>query len=313
MRSPSSLAAGALLLAACGNYSTDDVAFVEALPAVGSLQARVPLSAAGPAATCGTLGSAGAWASAKPKADQLNSGVDAILTLVDAIRAVPPTRRDRDQRTWGPFPDRKHPGIEIRVVMTRTWAGDLPTYSYAFDARPQGTDPWNTVLDGTFVGGSARTGHGTMHVYFAEIRSLGMSDHPLTDPTGTIAADYDKTGDPQTLALDLAQEPVGGFGLDHFTYAWAGWADGFGHFDYAVHDTSSNRLEVTAKYAADASGYGSIAFYPASLPGTTYFYEICWDALGCTTAVNDLQGVSGACATSGPCVVNWPAGCPVVR
>src|SRR3982751_3965195 len=95
--------AGLLLLCACGNLSNEDVAFVAAIPRKEELHVTVP-----PGSTAQTLcaiGSADVYANAKTTGDSLNAAVDAILTLVDAIRRVTPTTRDDDSRTWGPFQD----------------------------------------------------------------------------------------------------------------------------------------------------------------------------------------------------------------
>ena len=106
-----------LLACACGNLSNEDVAFLEAIPQKQLLHVEVPQGSA--AQTLCAIGSADVYASAKTIGQGLNGGVDAILSLVDAIRAVTPTSRDDDSRTWGPFDDKDHPGVKIQVVMVR--------------------------------------------------------------------------------------------------------------------------------------------------------------------------------------------------
>ncbi|HEY7724427.1 MAG TPA: hypothetical protein VH880_03785, partial [Anaeromyxobacteraceae bacterium] len=292
------------------NYSTEDIAFVEALPARASLRVKVPPAAQ---ALCAPPGEAQAWVWARPTGNNINAGVDAILGLVDAVRSVTPSQRGSDRRGWGPFDDRQHPGVRIRVVMTRTWSGATPTYAYAFEAmRP--ADPgaaWAAVIEGLFTGGSARTGSGDLAIHFGVLRALGMSDDPR-DPVADIAIHYDKTGDPETLDLDLAAQPDGGFGVVAFRYGFAGYADGFGVFDYAFRNAAGDRAEVSAHFAPDAAGRGDVALSPAAAPGLRILYSICWDAAGCITAVNDPLDVAGHCGAS-PCVLNWPAGCPAVR
>jgi hypothetical protein len=305
-----SAAALAAALAACGNYSTEDIAFVEALPARASLRVKVPPAAQ---ALCAAPGEALVWAWARPTGSNINAGVDAILGLVDAVRSVPPSQRWRDGRSWGPFDDRQHPGVRIRVVMTRTWSGATPTYAYAFEAmRPAAPGAaWTKVIEGSFTGGSARTGTGELTIHFGVLRALGMSDNP-SDPVADIAVRYDKTGDPETLDLDLAAQPDGGFGVVAFLYGFAGYADGHGVFDYAFQNAAGDRAEVSAHFDPSAAGLGHVKLSPAALPGLSFSYSLCWDAAGCIAAVDDPLNVAGHCAAS-PCQINWPAGCPAVR
>src|SRR6185369_1187401 len=117
MRSAISALLAALALAGCGNWSNDDVAFVQALPTAQALRVALPASAG--QALCAPPGPSEVWAFAKPAGDGLNALVDGLAALVDRVRAVPPTTRGADARTWGPFPDDRHPGVEVRVVMTR--------------------------------------------------------------------------------------------------------------------------------------------------------------------------------------------------
>jgi hypothetical protein len=312
--------AAALLVAAagCGNYSTEDIAFVEALPAPASLRVKLPPAAQ---ALCAPPGEAPIWPWARPTGSNINAGVDAILALVDAVRSATPSHRDRDARRWGPFDDGKHPGVRIQVVMTRSWSGSTPSYAYSFEAmRPAVPgSTWTPVLVGQFAGGSARTGSGSLAIRFGALRALGMSDNP-SDPAGDISIHYDKTGDPQTLDLDLAAQPDGSFGLASFRYGFAGYADGFGIFDYAFRNGAGDLAEASAHFDPSAAGRADVALSPAAAPGLRLLFSLCWDAAGCLTALDDPLNVAGLCAAR-PCQINWAAGaapppppyCPVVR
>ena len=97
----SAILAAGVLLAGCGNYSTEDLRFLAALPTRADLRIAPPAQAAGvqvagveaAAAACAN-GSADVWLSARPTSAGLNAGVDFVLALVDVVRRVPPTARE---------------------------------------------------------------------------------------------------------------------------------------------------------------------------------------------------------------------------
>ncbi len=318
MRSPS-LAALALALAACGNYSTDDIAFIEALPPPEALSVALPtpraqaaLGAGQTAVTCGPLGAATEWTQALATGTKMNAGLGWILGAVDLARSREPSERHRDWRVWGPFPDGSHPGFEIRLLMTRSEGADgIPVYAFSFDARRSGID-WTALIDGRFVGASGRTGHGNVTLHFATIRALGLSDQP-DDPAVDVPIDYDRTGDPRTLALSI---PLGaaGFGLVDFDYGFQSWASGDAHIDFAIQDLRGNRVVTQAGFLPSGAGRGEVTLYPANPPPASYQYTVCWDETGCVTAVADFFNVSGRCGAASSCVTpNWDAICPQVK
>jgi hypothetical protein len=107
------LAAATALTGGCGNYSTEDIRFLSALPRKEDLRVAVPAQSAPPpgalvsrAATslsCPTLpGDATVWQWARPTSDGLNAGVDFVVGLIDTVRRYPPTARHEDSRRWGP-------------------------------------------------------------------------------------------------------------------------------------------------------------------------------------------------------------------
>lgn len=322
MRWATSLAAAALLFG-CGNFSTDDLEFLEAMPTRDLLQVELPGAAAQAATagaqaavTCGPpLGEAATWTGARAIGMGVNAGLDWILRVVDHVRAVEPTRRERDRRTWGPFPDRSHPGVESRIVVWREFdTAGTPTYHFAFEGRRPalGAVPggdWLSLIDGAFVGAYARTGRGEVTLRFGSIRTLGANDDP-GDPANDVLIRYDRRGDPRWVSLTVPGN--GGFGLIDFPYTWSVWSDGEGRFDYAAHDPSGNRIVTSARYTAAGAGRGDIVIYPASGIPPRYGIGTCWDEGGCYTAVDDPFNVARICAAPATtCVVAGP--CPTVR
>jgi len=298
----------ALALAGCGNYSTEDLRFVAALPTRDDLRVQVPAPAAsaGPGAlgACG-LGTADTWLWAKPTSDDLNAIVDWVLGLVDAVRTASPSRRAPDRREWGPIDDAKHPGVEIVVAIERTWPGGPdapPQHDFVFGARAKGTSWWTPVLTGTFVGASARTGTGAVTLDFDALWAVGMND-PGT-PHGKMPIRYDRASEPRTTELSLVQ---GGLGLVGFAYGYAGYADGGGAFDYAFRNAAGDVITVQAGFDAAGAGRAAVAYRTAG--GATGGFRQCWDAAACLVYVDDPAGYS--CAAP-PCSGGAIADCPSV-
>jgi hypothetical protein len=316
------LAAVAAASSGCGNYSTEDLRFLSALPYRQDLRVVVPAedepSPAGlasasaltaPSLACPLIGEADVWKWAKPTSDGLNRGVDWIIGLIDAVREYPPTARRDDYRRWGPFDAEDHPGREIQIVIERTWpAGEdgPPTYGYRFEARVKGDPAFTPLLYGNFTGASASDGSGSVTLDFEAFWTVGMND--AGTPHGSMAIDYDRTSDPVTTQLDLASTPDGGFGVVSFGYGYAGYADKTGAFDYAFRNSDGALLAVETSYDAAGAGRLEVLYTPAGWVAPAGSYRQCWNAAGCLVYVDDPLNLSCEPATQ-PCSKGFLAAC----
>lgn len=292
------LAAAALAAAAtgygCGNYSNDDVAFIAAVPHGASLHVAVPALQAQPVCANGTADS---FVKARSTGASINAGLDGVLALVDFVRGLEPTTRALDRRTWGPFPDDKHPGVEIEVIMVRR-PGATPgqtRFLYAFEARRAG-GPFIPLLEGTFLGASAETGSGVLEVHFDNARALAIGNPG--DPQGLVDFFYDLASDPRTLSLQLNGD---GFGLSAFAYQYAGYKDGHAIFDFIFSDANATRYFVDSKFAATVRGRADVQ-YRTSAGATGSFVE-CWDDSACTTYKTDPAGAKPPIGSLASCPV----------
>jgi hypothetical protein len=307
IRATAALAVAALGLAGCGNYSTEDLRFLAALPQREDLTFDVPVPGQPGALSACPPGNATVWLEAKPTSDKINAGVDLLLGLVDFVRREPPTWRSEDARRWGPFDDERHPGREIQVVMARSFPTDLagaPRYAYAFEARWKNAAAFMPILAGAFDGGSASRGRGLLVLDFDAMTGLGMGD--AGTPAGTMRVSYDRSGDPVTLQLALSSD---GFGAVQFGYRFAGWADGGGVFDFAFRDASANLFVVSTAYDARGAGRAAVRFQGAG--GASGGFEQCWGANACLAYVNDPLNLSCPAAEQ-PCSYGVAADCPAV-
>jgi len=292
-----------LALCACGTLSNEDVAFLEAIPQRGTLHVAVPAGSTGQA-LC-SIGSADVWTSAKSTGDSINAGVDGILALVDTIRAIPPTTRDTDQRTWGPFPDQSHAGVQLEVTMSRELdATGVPwRWIYAISARRPPAD-FLPILEGEFFGAQAKNGIGRITLHFEN--SWALSINQPGDPQAPASVFYDLSGDPRTVSLDLTAGQ--GLALLRFDYSYAGYADGHGRFDYALPAQNGCTLEIATFFTA--AGAGRDLFRARC--GLSVYGDIqqCWDVSACLTYVNDPFAWTSQCNGVAPCLLGNPAACP---
>src|SRR4051794_1016053 len=106
------------LLAACGgNFSNEDLEYLNALPTREALASKLPgtgtSSGSGLAQRRDRL-SVGdpsqLYLDTQKASTDFNNGLDGLLSLLENIRTVPPTTRELDRRIWGPFPDNNNPG-----------------------------------------------------------------------------------------------------------------------------------------------------------------------------------------------------------
>jgi hypothetical protein len=312
------LALLAAVAAGCGNYSTEDLRFLAALPQREDLRVAVPASTgAGPAALtgltaatvlCNPPGEATVWQWAKPTSDSLNAGVSWIIGLIDAVRRYPPTYRGDDSRRWGPFDDDKHPGHELQIVIDRSWPvgpGGPPAYAYRFEARAGRTAPFTPLIVGTFRGASASHGDGDVTLAFDAFWTVGVAN-PDT-PHGAMTIGYSRSSDPVTTDLNLLAAPAGGFGVVAFEYLYSGWASGVGAFDYQFTNGAKDVLEVRTGYDAVGAGRLRVTFTRFS-DGATGTFDQCWDAAGCLVYVYDPANFNGLTPTA-PYTVGAPGAC----
>ncbi|MFT3916305.1 MAG: hypothetical protein QM704_20170 [Anaeromyxobacteraceae bacterium] len=297
-------AAVALWGAGCGNWSQEDVRFLAALPTRADLRVEVPASAsaqAGALAACGTRPAA-LWLEAKPTSDGLNAAVDFVLDLVDRVRTLEPTTRTDDERVWGPWNDRNHPGFELLARIVRAAQGDLVVHAFSLEARRKGQGDFVPFISGTFRGPSAKVGTGTLEIDFEVLWTLGIND--ATTPRGALNATYDRSGDPRKVVMQVASRTA----LRPFEYRFEGYADGTGGFVYVI-PSGVNYLEIASSFDGAGAGKAAITFHTIF---ATVGWAECWDAAACLTYVDDPGNYSCETEPSPPCSLGAASACPAV-
>jgi hypothetical protein len=155
-------------LGACGNYSNEDLEYMNAIPAREDIAANMPRSMILPAN--------------EAELSRLTHDVVAafnamlnFLDLADYIRTFPPTSRIPGGRIWGPAPMENKPGWQWRFVVTRN-PNDPDLFSYAFQVQPiGGGDAWIPFIDGSFAASAgARKGVGMFLIKTDPLRNAGL-------------------------------------------------------------------------------------------------------------------------------------------
>ena len=185
----STLFAIVLSLAAGGcNWSDLDAEFLAGIPQRDELHVRPPTETGSSTSglQSGDLGQsqsglqADAFLNLDNVAKQINAWIDGLTGGLDLVRQFSPSIREENRRTWGPWNDNEHPGMEMRVVVSFTEASD--TYAYTVEWRAKGSKgDFAPVITGTFDGARAKGGSGEFTLDMAQARALGIAG-PNPDP-----------------------------------------------------------------------------------------------------------------------------------
>jgi hypothetical protein len=190
--------------AGCGNYSNEDLEFMNALPDSADLSAEVP--AVRSSISLGDTPEL--YRMTRNVVVVFNGVVDAFLSLIDTIRSFSPTTRRPSERIWGPFPAENQAGWMVRMVMKRV---DLANFSYQVGFRPAAfvggdDDGWLNIINGTFAAaGGVRKGSGTLAVMTADARAAGLD--PGLGYLDWMTASYDNHAFPINVNLQFANLP----------------------------------------------------------------------------------------------------------
>jgi hypothetical protein len=201
----------ALTAAGCGNYSNEDLEYMNALPENSDLRANIP-----------PVTSAVQLADEAPLARQthdttrgFNGLLMGLVDIVDTVRSYPPTARTATSRTWGPFrtdpAKMKNLDWQTRMIVWHDEANPTSQFDYEIDVHKDGNGDldWPTLIRGSFqvgAGRTARRGVGHVELITADARAegldltdLGMLDH--------LEIDYDTFADPISVTMNITDLP----------------------------------------------------------------------------------------------------------
>jgi hypothetical protein len=241
-----------LALGACGNYSNEDLEFMNAVPAQDDLVANLP------PAPLTTANEAELSAQTHKAVRDFNGLIDGVLAYVETVRSYEPTSRGHNSRTWGPAAatdeDTGLPnGWRWRFVMTRS---DETRFDYRMELQPDGAgDAWTAFITGYFDAAvGVRRGKGYFLVNFAELRTQGYPFR-ASDNLTSVAVAYSNAAFPTSVSMMFQ-------GVDGATVelAYGAQADGSGALAFTVtadlidQTPAIETLDVTARWLPSGAG-----------------------------------------------------------
>ncbi|WP_246357068.1 hypothetical protein [Pyxidicoccus fallax] len=307
------LACLCLAAAACGgDFSNDDLEFLNALPQREDL--AVKLSAASEGRSGGglttrkdglvvRLGEASRVSGDTDKTGrEFNGAVDGLLSLLENIRNSSPTSREPDRRVWGPFKDKDHPRFDVRFVMERR---EL-RFDYRLEYRRtgEGDDAWWALLMGWFQADAGiRKGVGALSL---DVKRATEETFPVGGLFTLDRLDIDYQTKALPTRVEMAFTPRGSL-TEPTRYMYREAAGRLGEMRFTLPDIDlvvGGRLEdvaLTTRWAPDGRGMGVLEVLDGDIKGAKY--TECWNALGRVTFLarswdffNPTEGDRGSCA-----------------
>lgn len=288
MRNRWLLPLGCLAIACGGNFSNDDLEFLNALPTREDLASKlpgasVPVSEGGPSQRADplTVGEPSQlYRDTREASDAFNAGMDGLLALLEKIRELPPTTRAPELRVWGPWPDPGHPGHEVRFGMKR----EAERFDYLLQFRPRGSgeEGWWSAVEGTFqADGGLRKGSGAVRLLVKETKAHGFDVGGLAS-LDSLEIVY------QTRALPILVRmrfvPADPQTASELLYAYRELPGGLGEMGFLLEDTDllpgtrKEDLAIISRWTKDRGGVGIISVTGGDVPeGFTATQVECWD------------------------------------
>jgi len=284
----------------CGNYSNEDLEYLNALPETEDVSMEAPLKAAVPRAD---EDEALKMTTAVTKAVNLTAA--ALLGLVDQIRSFTPTAREQNGRVWGPVPDDKNPGWKLVFRMTKATAADgvTPHFDYvlamigpagtSFGPVESSTDT-TPVLSGWFEwAGRAAAGAGHLSLTPKAARDAGAI-LPNLEKVITYDMDYDNRTSPRSLDVAAVNEkpvdPTTDAESATYHYERAPNGDGGMTFTFLQDSVEGpagvDTLQIASRWRGTGEGRARISVLAGDDAGLTWVD--CWAATS-LTSYNELK------------------------
>ena len=207
-----------VLMCACGNWSNEDIVYLYALPEKDVLKSQLgAMDSTGQGVRRDPLlgEDAGHYASTKKGSDEFNAFLDLVLGGLDALRSIHPTKREDNKRIWGPYPDDKNPGFDIRVEIVKVTERH---FKWSIGARKRGNEVFTTIGGGKFVPtASLKEGRGDFFFDGVAARNLYGRMKNAGDPD-RIDVGYWTDSDPVIVEAAVDFGPMTMFGYDYNGY-----------------------------------------------------------------------------------------------
>ena len=262
-------------IASCGNYSNEDLEFMNAVPARQDFVASIK----------GAVMLANEAELAKDTHNVIlvfNKALD-FLKIADAIRSFPPTSRIPDGRVWGPVPDDNHAGWQWRFTMHR--APDVADkFTYTFEENEIGTDTWSTLLSGSFTStGGERRGTGDFSLKTDPARLAGFTFAPGDDGSLVQELDINYSTAEYPIFVDMKLSVYPDYTnpdpatISTINYHYEALADGQGGMHFDGTDSTGKMLAIDSRWQATGRGRADATANPDPVTGAVPTWTECWN------------------------------------
>jgi hypothetical protein len=284
---PLAAAVAAAGASGCGNYSNEDLEFMNALPERDELQANIPdrSSSISPA------DEAELSRMTHDVTRNFNGLLALLVGMVDTVRSYPPTTRTPDSRIWGPFAtdrrDMKNLDWQWRMIVSRDPI-TVNRFDYEIATHKVGTadTEWPIFIRGWFEAGkTARRGNGHVELVTANVRAAGLdvSDLNMLDH---LEITYDTTQSPISISMHATNLPdpitLKAASID---YTYNATAEGQGQMTFDVFGPlippppgspdQDEDLRVTSQWLSSGAGRGRLLVVSGDGMGSQQVE--CWD------------------------------------
>jgi hypothetical protein len=275
----STLALLAATLGACGNYSNEDLEFMNAVPARVDIAAEMPRA----------LMPANEAELAKLTHGVITTfnGALNFLDGADLIRSFQPTSRIPNGRVWGPVPMDDHPGWQWRFIVLRDPAAP-EMFTYAFQVQPVGSnanDPtmWIDFVSGSFAASSgARKGVGHFLMQTDKLREAGFTvgTNEKGEMLKSLDVMYWTAAFPVSVTMQLKLYPPDAATTGYTTYGIIDYhyeqqEGGAGLMTFSGTDSASGAMiSVLSQWMASGRGRADATATDGTVSGTR---TECWD------------------------------------
>lgn len=275
---------GLSFFTACGgSWSNRDLEFAAALPSRDALSSKLPTTASSGQPLSRSDGlNAGepskAYADTKDAAKTFNDILTLFLGVVDTVRKIPPTSRETNSRTWGPFTAQDTPGFQFQVVIALVATEPTDTFGWKVQARKLGTTDWTDLVRGTFQATeSVLKGRGQFEVPVKDFRDLLPSNDAKFSALDQIVIGYVTDSDPTLSSMVFTFAPGNPELLSAGGYQARQRADGSGAMGFVLKSTNpmTSRLDVVSKWRSDGAGVSVATVTEGTASGATRVE--CWN------------------------------------
>ncbi|HEY5090919.1 MAG TPA: hypothetical protein VIK30_13160 [Polyangia bacterium] len=293
----------AVFAVACGNYSNEDLEYMNAVPAGSQLSATLPAySSTLPASSEAELAQ-----TTHSVTTQFNQMIANALGGIDAIRSYSPTSRTPNSRIWGPFPSDKQPGWDWQLTVSH----DDPqstTFTYELDVENT-ADPtagWLTFVTGSFdAQDGVRKGSGSLTMDTTKLSDAGFPFDQGMVPFMTLTVTYETLTDPVNhVTMTIDRMPDASNQVSSVVYTYAAQADGSGQMSFTLTGNfivgpAIETVAVTSAWLP--SGAGKATEMVEQGDGAGLLQTECWDSMFAAT-YNDKPWASPPEPTGDPSV-----------